>query len=168
MSDTSVAFRDAVKKVLTSFEAVRDNKLLRLRLESCDLRSAVWREAGLLDEYALSDSPLSDLFHVYTAIHAIIIILQSLKQHAVPGLRAELARSADRSIANDRLMMQMTLSGVDANIARIQDSLADLYAATVALDIARHGYQKALRNEFPELADSRTWSLEPKPASSAP
>lgn len=154
-------FHNAVKSVLDAFEAIRGNRLLRLRLERSELRSTVWREAEILADYAKPDGVGHDFFHVYTGIHAMLTILRQLQTNVIPVLRSELVRSGPGGGDSDRFMIQITLAGIDTNTARLLDALADLYAITRTRDIAQHGPQDAVCSEFTVLSRNSTWQVDP-------
>ena len=105
-------------------------------------------------------------FHVYTGIQAVLTIFRRLQHDVVPVLRAELMHSGISSANQDRFAIQVTLAGIDTNMARLLDALADLYRITRSRDLATHTATNAVFREFPALLQSSTWKVDSSPAES--
>ncbi|TVQ27537.1 MAG: hypothetical protein EA383_02370 [Spirochaetaceae bacterium] len=91
----------------------------------------------------------------------MLTILKRLQTSVLPALRAEVLRSRSSGSERDRLMIQVTLAGIDTNSARLLDALADLYTITRTRDLAQHGAEHAVFREFPMLSQSGTWLANP-------
>lgn len=160
MSEREEDVRTNIQHLKEAYETLLQNSVLRPRLASVSLSDSQWREiTHLLSHTDYSARPGGDVYGLYVGVRAVLALAHVLLSEVKPRLRSSLKDARGGVSQQDRVIVEMTAANLDSNVHHLVDTLSDVYVAISRLDSERNGERRAVRKEFPDLAESSAWQL---------